>query len=605
MEIIKSKPSAPKFDYDKWVAKHGFDPNATKKEKGLWFGREQDYWMEGRFGLTGLHYFALTQGTFESGTGAKIRPVWRDADDDIYGGYHDAKSRYCDYLVLKRREIGLSAIFGGVVPIHTALCYPGSTSVLTSADKTRLEQLYKKKLRVFFDNLDPDYRPNVVSSRQWGYLHMGKDVGDGVVQGLNSIVAVRDTVVEPTAFEAYRAMHIFIDEFFLHPKADRVHRSAQASVKAGFRKLAPIVMGGSAGEGTIEGQKKGLYLWNNAEDLDIVTMFIPAWKGVMEAPEYGEDGKPTGKLLNFCPNGHSDEKSATEWIMRTRERLDRLEDKMHLESFIKQYPLTVNEVFSIVGVGSLPQDIMNVVKTQERIILSSSPQIERVDVSRDPASDKIQILPSTEGKILMLQRPIPGHLYAAGIDPIPYNTDEMVGSDQAIAIKDLDTNRYVCLYKDRDKSPDVIVETQIMLQELYGDAKAMIEVNRGGVTKDRYVTKGKTHLLAKKPVLIGKGLAKGPSSFGYYKNDWTAQRGIDYLFEYLRSYWNEVWFIEVIDELKLFLTSNTDYVDAIISCEIFQKHIEIKKKLERPKNAVRDKKPTLVLVNGRYVKRWV
>lgn len=599
-----NKPSAPKFDFEKWAAKYSFDPNGTKKEKEMWFRQEQEYWIDGRFGFTGEHYFAMTQAFFEKSEGGITRPVWRDADDDIYGGYHDAKSRFCDYLVLKRREIGLSAIFGGVIPIHTALCYPGSTAVLTSADKTRLEQLYKRKLMILFDNLDSDFRPGTIARRQWGYLHMGKQARKtDPVSGLDSIVVVRDTVEDPTSLEAYRARHIFIDEFFLHPKADRVARSAQASIKAGFKKLAPIVLGGSAGESTLEGQKRGIEMWNNAENLDIVTMFMPAWKGIMEAPEYDETGKLTGKLLNFCPNGHSDEKLATEWIMKTREKLDKLEDKSYIESFIKQYPLTVDEVFSVVGVGQLPADIMNVIKKQERVILATKPQIEKVDLAKDPEGD-IKIIPNPEGKILMLERPKQGHEYIAGTDPIPFNTNEMIGSDQATVIKDIETGRYVCMYKERDVSPDVIVKNQILMQELYFGAPTMLEINRGGVIKDRYVSENKEHLLARKPTLIGKGLASNKTSFGYYKNDWTTQRGLDYLFSYLREHWDDIWFMEIIDELKVFMTANTDFVDAMMSCEIYQKHLLIKKQKGRQKVVVRRKSPRLVFESGRWIKRW-
>ena len=50
-----------KFEYDKWFSKHGLNPNATTKEKDLWWAKERDYWVEGRMVLVGPHYFALTR----------------------------------------------------------------------------------------------------------------------------------------------------------------------------------------------------------------------------------------------------------------------------------------------------------------------------------------------------------------------------------------------------------------------------------------------------------------------------------------------------------------------------------------------------------------
>jgi hypothetical protein len=247
MEILSSVRH-PKFDFDVWNSKHGLDPNATKKEKDIWWGRETEYWVKGRFGLTGAHYFSLTQATIKDATGYRMKPVWRDLDDLIYGAYEKARNSSWDLMVTKRREAGLSLTFGGIIPTWIALTNPGSTSLLTSADKTRLEEMYKDKLRVVYDGLDDYIRPGVISTRQAGYLHMGKiDNKTGGISGLDSKIVTRETVDSPTALEAYRAMHIFLDEFFLHPKADKVYRSAQASAKKGFLKVAPIVMGGKCG----------------------------------------------------------------------------------------------------------------------------------------------------------------------------------------------------------------------------------------------------------------------------------------------------------------------------------------------------------------------
>ena len=45
MDIVKTKPQASKFVYDKWFAKYGLSENATVKEKNLWWGKEtNEYW---------------------------------------------------------------------------------------------------------------------------------------------------------------------------------------------------------------------------------------------------------------------------------------------------------------------------------------------------------------------------------------------------------------------------------------------------------------------------------------------------------------------------------------------------------------------------------
>ncbi len=596
----------PKFEYNEWWSKYGLSLNATKSEKDKWWIQEREYWLEGRFGLTGPHYFALTQGWVKDARGFKKRPVWRDIDELIYEGYMEARRSNHDLFVTKRREVGLSFVFGGIIPLWIAMTYPGSTSLITSADKQRLTALFKDKVRVVYDEFDEYARPGIVSTRQEGYLHLGKrDTKTGTITGLDSQIITKETVDTPTAFEAYRAMHIFIDECMLHPKADQVYKSAQASTKSGFVKVAPIVIGGSAGEATSIGQKLAKTLWDNAESLKILTLFLPGNQGIMEAPELDENGKETGRILNFCPNGYSDEKAATEWIMKTRETLDKLDDKSYLNSFIKQYPLEIQEVFSVSGHGAFPKAIMDKLDTQERIILASRPPIDRSELHRNYDGNIIKRAAITS-PIHFLENPQPDHTYIAGIDPIPFNSKNMGdGSKQAIAIKDIDTNRYVAYYAERDSDPDQIVNNMILLQEYYNNAVAMIEINRGGVVKQKYKDAGKIHLLAKKPIFLGKGFWKDDDSVGYYKNDVTAERGNAYIIDYLKVYSDDIWFLEMIQELKSYLIENTDIADAMVACEIMHKNIVKKSERTKPQEVMVREIPVLKFVNGRYVREWV
>jgi hypothetical protein len=607
MEVVKSKPQASKFVYDKWHAKYGLSENATPKEKNLWWGKEtNEYWVEGRFGLQPAHYFMLTQATIKTARGTRIRPVWRDLDDLIYGAYHEAKNTFWDLMVTKRREAGLSLTFGGIIPIWIALTNPGSTSLLTSADKTRLEEMYKDKLRVVFDGIDAYYRPGIISTRQTGYLHMGKlDKATGEISGLDSKIVTRDTVEQPTSLEAFRAMHVFLDEFFLHPYADKVYRSAQASTKDGFVKVAPIVMGGSAGESSVEGQKKGAELWKNAEIIKMLTVFLPGWMGIQQAPELDSRGRETGKILNFCPNGHSDEDAATGWIMQTRENLEKLEDKKYLESFIKQYPLSIQEVFTSNAKGALPQDVMAKLAERERILLGNPAPIERCDLVMD-LDGKIQVRPSKNGKILMLERFNPDHKYIAGMDPIPFVSSKLNdGSDNCTSVKDLDTDRYVAIYKERALDPDIIMHNTILLQDYYGKAKVNVEVNRGGVILDQYKHQNRLDLLAFRPTLLGKAFNNGDRTYGWYKNDQTGERGNAFIIDYLRKFWDEIYFLEIIEEAKNYLVDNTDILDSMVSTEIQHRQILERNKRDRGPELVAKKIPVMQMINGKATRVWV
>ena len=123
-------------------------------------------------------------------------------------------------------------------------------------------------------------------------------------------------------------------------------------------------MGGSCGhtnakdsDNARKGTAVGEQLWRDAKAKSIRTIFIPGWMCIGEAPEYDKYGDPTGKMLNFCPNGHSKQKEATEWIERKRDKLEKAGDKSEYLNFIKQYPLTIEEVFEINRQGVLPKEV--------------------------------------------------------------------------------------------------------------------------------------------------------------------------------------------------------------------------------------------------------
>jgi len=126
----------------------------TKRDEEAWWDREKKRWIDGHGGLTGAHYFTVTQGTYKNAINQYIRPQVRDGDMMVFEEYAACKKTMEDLFIAKRRGFALSSIFGGAIPMHTSISNPGSTNLITSADKTRLEELYKEKPLVLYSELD-------------------------------------------------------------------------------------------------------------------------------------------------------------------------------------------------------------------------------------------------------------------------------------------------------------------------------------------------------------------------------------------------------------------------------------------------------------------
>ena len=110
--------------------------------------------------------------------------------------------------------------------------------------------------------------------------------------------------------------------------------------------------------------------------------------------------------------------------------------------------------------------------------------------------------------------------------------------------------------------------------------------------------------MAKKPIFLGKGFWKDDDSIGYYKNDVTAERGNSYLLDYVKTYCDDIWFIEMVQELKSYLIENTDLADAMVACEIMHKNMVKKTEKKQPERLETKEIPMLEFQNGRYVRVW-
>lgn len=371
-----------------------------------WLDIEYDRWVNGYGGLTGRQYAYITAGHLKNVEGKIIRPMWRDGDDLVFQSDFESRRDNEDLMIVKRREFGLTSIYGGFEPIYNCLMHPGSDNLMTSADGTRVQSMFSQKTMVMYTHLP---LPKVLDSKgasefrdlpilrktKKGELELGREDKFGnPTTAISRIVCIQTSKDHEAAkaFENYRGMSVFVDELFLHPRPEVVHASAQATISEGFIKKGHMVFGGSCGlddnatKEDVEALKKGAAmgerLWNDAEAKRIKCVFVPGWMCIEKAPEYTNDGKPTGKILKFMVNGWSDEKRATEWIMQRRDFLEKAKNKDMLRNFIKQYPLTVEEVFESNRNPIFPEEIYDQLAQAKKTINENPGLISMNKLSR-------------------------------------------------------------------------------------------------------------------------------------------------------------------------------------------------------------------------------
>jgi hypothetical protein len=556
-----------------------------------WRRVQRKRWEEGHTGksgvrLTGIHYFYLTQIWIKDGTGRMIRPIWRDVDSMIFEAYEECLRLGKDLAIFKRREVGLSSIFGAAIPIWTTIMFPGSTSLMTSADKARVVDMYDEKFMCSLNALDEWIRPKQKKSDNKEGVAVF-EVKDEMLRASKDMSKMRCRQTsqdrkDSTNLEGSRAKYAFIDELFLHPYAEDVRGSVESCLMSGFDKIGICVFGGSAGHISRAGIRQAEQTWADRENGSVTCIFIPGTLGILAAPVLDDDGKPTGEKISFCVNGHSDTKAAKRWIMQKRAQLAQLKNKTHLASFIKRYPISIEEVFGASELGALPPEIKEMVVERNRELMNNPVTVKRKKVV--PLSmENYRMEDDRDGAWVVYEDPIPGEKYIMGSDPIPMididKIDVISPDDTSLSlfgccIKRLSTNTYVAVYQRRNLNPDTVFTDVFGAQMIYNGCKNMLERNRSDMLIDRYRAHGKWDYLADQPTFWTKKAYKVQAKKGWYKGTDNTEIAYGKFFDYLRDNMDRIMFKEeIIDKLPVFILENTDVLDAMVSCELYHEQI--------------------------------
>jgi len=596
--ILNKTKKAPK-----WVAPKPKTVFKTSLEKKKYWEKEKTYWREG-YGegyahICGMHYFYLTQGWLKDGSdGTLIRPRYRDGDEWIIEPLHDAFWNLNNHIgLVKRREIGATSIGAGLLPAYTQRMFPNSTFGMTSCDQTRIFKAYSDKTDVFIKKLDSDIAP--VLDRQIGfkenatkqqvYLRLPWLVTDPVTgeedYNFSEIYAKQtsDNDSDAKGFSGSRLRAAYLDEFPLHKRKSILLGSIQSTVMKSTMQSGLLFWAGTVESGITPEQINELQkLVRQSDILKFKVIFASAWWCLDEFMD---------------ENGFSDEKKGTEWVMRERDRLSKLEDKSYLNAFIKNYPLTLDEIFELGGSSRFDEMAHQAVKDQKKIIDARGEPIPLYNVRM--SGPTVIAEPHKEGKILVLEPPKPGVDYVFGYDGVM--TSQLTATNEnnpsmlaTIGTKgmDIDSNLQfapVCLYAERPKSIEIANKNTLALiawYNKYGRAKVMGELNAAGenMVQMLYNAGLKSCVMMRKD-LSKKGYVDTNKPW-FYRNDKILGWQNEALNIYYKNYAHMVWFRQLLEDANKGDDDNKDIEDAMKAAlygwgtgNIFETPVKQKKKV--------------------------
>lgn len=583
---IIDKTLPPKALYDREPTPTSWK---TKYDHDKYWDEQQRRWREGYSGLTPFHYFYIQEIKQKNIHGGVTFGHWRDVDSIICEADAELDTLKQDLFLVKRKEIGWSTL-GMAKAIYTAITKPGSTSVLTSADKDRLKELYAEKFLVAYNGLHPSIRPAIASTRQEGYV-LFAEKGDkkGSATGLNSKIVSRETVKNPTAVEAYRAMFAMIDEIFLHPKPNQAKASMSGTIIKNMERVGNMWLGGTCGKGMLKGYELGRQMWIDSKKNDLLTLFLGGTMGHEK----------------FSINGWSQEQAAREWILKKREQLYQAEDKTDYFKFITDNPLSAPEVFNLTTESIWQQDVLVILDRAEKAIEAEGVIQKYYFLSRE--GDGVRMDPAPEGvetPFTIIETVQKGLIYPSGTDPIPFSNNAIGdGSSYSLTIKNPQTNRHIANYYERNLDINHVFNHTTMLQDLFNKSRTMIELNQGGAIFQLYLAQ-RPDLLAPMPLHVGITFEKRLYDFCYAKNTHTDKKLNEYLLAFLYRYGYNIRLKKLIEEIRKFTLANTDVLDSVLAELLYSADLEEQMKIMTPTSQV-TRRNTIEWKNGQRVRKVV
>ena len=419
------------------------------------------------------------------------------------------------------------------------------------------------KTRKGLNGIHPNFKHSVLKDTDGimrsGYKQKNKD-GKWEIGGYQSNIICR-TMDNPEVFKGERVSLMVFEEAGEFKKLKNAYMSSKACFMDGDIQFGVPIVGGTGGD-ISKASKDFMDMYYSADAYNLIPVFIPASKAY-----YGFFDIKTGE---------EDEEGARKKLIQDREDIQKSGDNEAYNLHIQNYPLTIEEAF--LNTHSARFDI-SLLNAQRSRILSSKDyrsQIQRgyLDWELGEIEPIVKWRPHPNGpyKILMHPEPDYKNLDIGGIDS--YDQDEAGASDslgsaiiyRRFANTDMSSDYVIAEYTDRPKKKEDFWDGCLKLA-VYYNAKMLVEYTKIGIL-DYFKRMNALKYLKEKPESAHNPGTKTRNRYGVHMNKQVKSLMEDLIDDYLRESAEDIWFIDLIDELANYGLQNTDRAMAFGLCLI-------------------------------------
>jgi hypothetical protein len=526
------------------------------------------YKPKGMDKISGKYYFYLNYYKILGNDGNKssrktlISPWYRAMDHEYFNLFETCKKDEKGMIVIKARDKGFSYMNSGMLA-HEFTFFPFNDVGIAAGLQMTADAFFdktKKGLNGIHSNFKHSLIKDTDGILRSGYKQKNSD-GKWEVGGYQSTIICR-TMDNPEVFKGERVSLMVFEEAGEFKHLKNAYMSSKACFMDGNIQFGVPVVGGTGGD-ISKASKDFMDMYYEADAYNLIPMFIPANRAY-----YGFFNIQTGK---------EDAEGALEVLKEERENIEKSGDREAFNLHIQNYPLTVQEAFLNTKTSRFDISLLN---AQRSRILGSKDyrsQIQSGNLSwtyneEDEWEVKWTANPDGPYKILKHPKSEYKNLDIGGIDS--YDQDSAGASESlgsAIIYRrflDADTpgDYVVAEYTDRPEKKEDFWEGCLKLAAYY-NCKMLVEYTKIGIL-DYFKRRNGLRFLKEKPESAHNPGTKTRNRYGVHMNKQVKSLLEDLIDDYIREHADDIWFLDLIDELANYGLRNTDRAMAFGICLI-------------------------------------
>ena len=518
--------------------------------------------------ISGKYYFYLNYYKILGNDGTKgsrktlISPWYRQMDHEYFDLFQTCKEEGKGMIVIKARDKGFSYMNSGMIA-HEYTFFPFNDVGIAAGLQATADAFFDKTKKGL-NGLHPNFKHSILKDTDGilrsGYKQKNKD-GKWEVGGYQSTVICR-TMDNPEVFKGERVSLMVFEEAGEFKHLKNAYMSSKACFMDGNLQFGVPVVGGTGGD-ISKASKDFMDMYYESDAYNLIPMFIPASRAY-----YG---------YFDINSGVEKVKEAESVLLEERDTITKSGDRDAYNLHIQNYPLTVQEAFLNTKTARFDNSLLNAQRS--RILASKDyrSQVQQGYLDWDFDNEEnfmVRWRPHPDGPYKILEHPAPEykHLDIGGIDS--YDQDQAGASDSlgsAIIYRRFVNTEYasdyvIAEYTDRPEKKEDFWDGCLKLA-MYYNAKMLVEYTKIGIL-DYFKRMNALQYLKEKPESAHNPGTKTRNRYGVHMNKQVKSLMEDLMDDYIRENAEDIWFLDLIDELANYGTKNTDRAIAFGLCLI-------------------------------------